>query len=237
MSTKLKEEFLKLLKEDEEFRYAVAGYIGLERFWKEIKSLREEANKIWKEIKLLREEQILMREEQTKIWREIGKLREEQKLLREEQILMREDFNRMVEVLLRMDKRLTRVEKTLEKLTVDIEEEARSIVRYKLRELGIKMDVEALKLPELELNLYGVSDGICIIGEASVRAGASIVDELKRKLEILKTKYPNYLREKIILVLYVTLPLPELVERSKKENIWLLKATREYVRPKFQFKF
>ena len=113
MSAKLKEEFLKLLKEDEEFRYAVAGYIGLERFWKEIKSLREEANKIWKEIKLLREEQILMREEQTKIWREIEKLREEQKLLREEQILMREDFNRMVEVLLRMDKRLTRVEKTM----------------------------------------------------------------------------------------------------------------------------
>lgn len=85
VSAKLKEEFLKLLKEDEEFRYAVAGYIGLERFWKEIKSLREEANKIWKEIKLLREEQILMRE----------------------------DFNRMVEVLLRMDKRLTRVEKTM----------------------------------------------------------------------------------------------------------------------------
>jgi len=204
VSTKLKEEFLKLLKEDKEFRYAVVGYIGLERFWKEIKSLREEANKIWKEIKLLREEQILMRE----------------------------DFNRMVEVLLRMDKRLTRVEKTLEKLTVDIEEEARSIVRYKLRELGIEMDVGTLKLPGLELNLYGVSDGICIVGEASVRAGASIVDELKRKLEILRTKYPNYLREKTILVLYVTLPLPELVERSRKENIWLLKATREYVRPK-----
>jgi len=31
VAAKLKEEFLKLLKEDEEFRYTVAGYIGLQK--------------------------------------------------------------------------------------------------------------------------------------------------------------------------------------------------------------
>jgi len=144
----------------------------------------------------------------------------------------RELFNRLMEVLTHMDRKLNRIEKILKKLTVDIEEEARSIIKYRLREMGIDVDIDVLKLPDFELNIYGVSDNICVVGEASLRAGASIIDELKRKLNTLKTKYPGYLREKIILVLYVTLPLPELVERAKKEHIWLLKATKEYVKPK-----
>ena len=146
----------------------------------------------------------------------------------------REFFNRLMEVLARMDRKLNRIEKILKKLTVDIEEEARSIIKYRLREMGIDVDIDVLKLPDFELNIYGVSDNICVVGEASLRAGASIIDELKRKLNTLKTKYPSYLREKIILVLYVTLPLPELVERAKREHIWLLKATKEYVKPKYQ---
>ena len=137
-----------------------------------------------------------------------------------------------MEVLTRMDRKLNRIEKILKKLTVDIEEEARSIIKYRLREMGIDVDIGVLKLPDFELNIYGVSDNICVIGEASLRAGASIVDELKRKLMILKANYPGYLRKKIILVLYVTLPLPELVEKANKEHIWLLKATKEYVKPK-----
>jgi len=137
-----------------------------------------------------------------------------------------------MEVLARMDRKLNRIEKILKKLTVDIEEEARSIIKYRLREMGVDVDIDVLKLPDFELNIYGVSDNICVVGEASLRAGASIIDELKRKLNTLKTKYPGYFREKIILVLYVTLPLPELVERAKRERIWLLKATKEYVKPK-----
>ena len=37
-------------KEDEEFRYTVAGYIGLQKIWEEIKALREEATKIWQRL-------------------------------------------------------------------------------------------------------------------------------------------------------------------------------------------
>jgi len=70
-------------KEDEEFRYTVAGYIGLQKIWEEIKALREEATKIWQRLEkldeeqvLLRKEQKLLREETIKIWREIEALRE-----------------------------------------------------------------------------------------------------------------------------------------------------------------
>jgi len=47
--------------------------------------------------------------------------------LRKEQIRLREDFNKMMEIDGRLDCRLRRVERTLEKRKVDIEEEARSI--------------------------------------------------------------------------------------------------------------
>ena len=158
----LREEFLRLLKEDEEFRYTVLGYLGIadvlkrldsiaeeqkelrkeqgriwgeiekiwkaiEKIWEEIRSLREEQAKIWEEIKKLREEQ-------TKIWEEIRGLRGEQTRIWEEIRLLRLDFGRM-------DVRLGRVERTLEKLTLDIEDEGRSIVRHRLRGLGVDVEL------------------------------------------------------------------------------------------------
>jgi len=107
MFAELKSKILRLLREDEEFRYAVAGLIGLEeilkridtlteeqtRIWSEIKALREEQTKIWEEIRTLREEQVKFREEQTKMWHEIRELRKEQTKMWEEIKTLREDMN------------------------------------------------------------------------------------------------------------------------------------------------
>ncbi|MEM2438918.1 MAG: hypothetical protein QW093_06275 [Candidatus Bathyarchaeia archaeon] len=159
----MKREFLELLDRDIEFRYAVAGYLGLSEILKRLDAiageqtrlaeeqinlrkeqarLAEEQTKIWNEIRALREEQ-------TKIWVEIERFREEQIRLREdmitgfkrhdeEQARLREDFNKMYR---QMDARLTRVERTLEKITVDIEDEARIIVKHRLREMGYEVEV------------------------------------------------------------------------------------------------
>ena len=66
----LKARMLKLLREDEEFRYAVAGLIGLEEILKrfdrheaELVKLREDMNKLGGNMKELREEQIRLRED------------------------------------------------------------------------------------------------------------------------------------------------------------------------------
>jgi len=235
----LKESFLELLERDKEFRYAVAGYLGLSEVLKRLDVLAEEQVG-------LRKEQVRFREEQTKIWKEIAGLREEQAGLRKEQISLREeqtkiwkeiaglreDFNKMFRA---FDLRLSRVERTLEKLTVDVEDEARSFVGHRLREMGVGLDLTSLILPDLEVNLYGVSDDVCVVGEASVRAGAGLVDELLEKLEKLRRDYPDRLRKRVLLVLYVSLPMMELVERVKGENIWLLKATEEFYRPEKLF--
>ncbi|MEM3827846.1 MAG: DUF3782 domain-containing protein [Conexivisphaerales archaeon] len=80
----LKEKFLSLLEKDKEFRYAVAGLLGLEEILRRLDRHEEELVKL--------------REELVKLWKEQVKLGEEQTRLREEQTRLREDmiagFNR-----------------------------------------------------------------------------------------------------------------------------------------------
>jgi len=69
-SSELKKEILRLLKEDEEFRYTVAGLIGLtevlkrmDRFEEELVKLREDMNKLREDMNKLREDMNKLREE------------------------------------------------------------------------------------------------------------------------------------------------------------------------------
>lgn len=124
----VREQFLELLEKDKEFKYAVTGYLRI--------------SEILKKLDILIEEQIKLRKEQAKFSKELTKLREDFKELREEQIKLgkeqvklREDFNKMLSVLTGMNKRLTRVERTLEKLTLDIEDEAKVVIENRLRDL------------------------------------------------------------------------------------------------------
>ena len=59
----LKARMLKLLREDEEFRYAVAGLIGLEEILKRFDRHEAELVKLREDMKELREEQIRLRED------------------------------------------------------------------------------------------------------------------------------------------------------------------------------
>ncbi len=105
MSAELKREFLELLEKDKEFRYAVAGYLGLseimrkldlvveriakleegqkriweniERLWEEIKELREDQRRLWEEVRELGRGQ-------ERLWKEVRGLSESQRKLWEE---------------------------------------------------------------------------------------------------------------------------------------------------------
>jgi len=68
--SQLKQRFLKLLKEDEEFRYTVAGYLGLEeilrrldRHEEQLVKLREDMNKLREDMNKLREDMNKLRED------------------------------------------------------------------------------------------------------------------------------------------------------------------------------
>jgi len=70
----LKEEFFRLLKEDEEFRHAVAGLIGYEELLEGQREIRAEIKKLW-------ESQEKLWKGQEKLWEEVKRLREGQEKL------------------------------------------------------------------------------------------------------------------------------------------------------------
>jgi|GEM_PF-880111 len=115
----------------------------------------------------------------------------------------------------------------LDRLAVSLEDEAMEVIRYFLKQRGIHIDLSALYFNSFEMNIYGATDNICVLGEVGVRVGVSKIKELLKKVSYLRIRAPNYLRDNVILVLYGVRILPEAVERAKKYNIWLLTATKE----------
>ncbi|AFZ69968.1 hypothetical protein Calag_0184 [Caldisphaera lagunensis DSM 15908] len=96
----LKKEIIRLLKEDENFRYEVVGLIGIEEMIKrleknteEIVSLRAETNKLRQDVNLLIEEMNKLREETNSLRAETNKLRQDVNLLIEEMNKLREETN------------------------------------------------------------------------------------------------------------------------------------------------
>jgi uncharacterized protein YoxC len=189
-----------------------------QKMWEEVKALREGQNKLWEEVRALREGQNKLWENTNKLWENVNRLWEEVRAMRGE---MRE-----------MNVRLERVERTLEKLTLEIEEEARIVIKHRLREVGYEVEVTSLILPEVEVNIYGVSDDLCVVGEARVRASSGVIDEIDEKIEVLKRLYPNKLRPRILRVAYTTLALPDLIARAEREGVWVLRAVGDVVKPK-----
>jgi chromosome segregation ATPase len=94
---KLKEEFLELLEKDKEFRYSVAGYLGLSEILKRLDRLEEGQNKLFEGQNKLFEGQNKLFESQKRIWENIEKLWEEIRLLREGQNKLWENQNRLWE--------------------------------------------------------------------------------------------------------------------------------------------
>lgn len=93
----LKEEFLDLLERDREFRYAVIGYLGLDRIEKTQMTILEEIRKLWEEVKALREGQERLWEGQKRLWEEVKALREGQEKLWESQKRLWEEVRRLWE--------------------------------------------------------------------------------------------------------------------------------------------
>jgi len=107
----MKKKLLELLEKDKEFKYAVIGYLGLDRIertqtaileeakklWEEVKALRESQERLWEEIKALREGQDKLWEENRRLWEEVRALREDQGKLWEEVKALREGQERLWE--------------------------------------------------------------------------------------------------------------------------------------------
>lgn len=238
MSEKLRREFIELLEKDVEFRYIVAGYLGLSEILKRLDEIEESIRKLWEEVRSLREGQNKLWENQSKLWENQSKLWEEVRSLREGQNklwegqnrlweevkILREGQNKLWEEVRDIRLTLNRVAITLDRLTISVEEEALSHIKYRIRErLGVDVELKRVFIDTKEINIYGVSGDICVIGEATVRLGIGLINELKEKIELIKMKKPELLRPKLLKVIYADYATPDAIEYAKKEGIWILK--------------
>ncbi|MEM2865367.1 MAG: DUF3782 domain-containing protein [Candidatus Bathyarchaeia archaeon] len=188
MSAKLKQEFLSLLREDPEFRYAVAGLLGLDeilrrldKHWEELVKLREEANKLREDMNkgFLRHDE------------EIAKLREDMNkgfLRHDEEIAkLREDMNKGFKLL---EGHISALGARWGLLT---EEAFREGLRGILEE-EFKVEVERWIHRDEDGIVYGypssvevdvaVHDGKVILIEISSHVRPSDVSTFKRKAEL-----------------------------------------------------
>ena len=116
----LKKEFLELLDRDLEFRYAIAGYLGLSEILKRLDSIVGEQTKVWVEISKVWEEVKALREEQGKIWAEINKVWSEISRVWEEIKALREGQNRLWEEVKDLREGQNRLWEELTKLREDM---------------------------------------------------------------------------------------------------------------------
>jgi hypothetical protein len=176
----LKSRILRLLREDEEFRYAVAGLIGMEEILRRLD--RHEA-----ELVKLREDMVRHEAELVRLREDMNKLREDMNKLREDMNKLREDMIRGFEL----------IERHISALGARWGLMAESAFRESLRgllerELGFR--VEKWKAydeagivfgypSEVEIDVT-ISDGKLILIEVSSHVRASDVLQFRRKAEL-----------------------------------------------------
>ncbi|MEM3092090.1 MAG: hypothetical protein QXI92_00145 [Candidatus Nitrosocaldus sp.] len=231
----LKKTLLDMLEQDKEFRHAVAGAIGY-------KEILDRIAKVEEEIKSLREETKALREEANNLRKETSNLRKDMNDLRRD---MQEGFRRhdeefarvwksieamrkdMQEGFKRMDKRLSYIESFMDNISVSIEDEARDMVAYLLKQKGITLNIRDLTLPDLEIDIYAVDTDYCIVGEAKTRAVRKAILQVEKDIARLCKKYPSYTRGKVIKVVYAIRAMPDAVEEARSRGIWLVTARGE----------
>ena len=235
LSASEKKRFLRALEKDREFRYAVAGYLGLSETLKRLDSLEESMKKLWEEVKALRGDLNTLKDDVGTLKSDVNMLKSDVNILKSNVGTLKDDVGSLkadFSILksdtgtLREDVRQIRT--TLERLTLTAEEEARSVVKHKLKEkLNIDIELDRIFIDVTVVNMYGAMGDICVVGEATVRLGPSLVNELLDKVKMIRDKRPDLLRRKLIKVIYTDYSTPEAVEAAAKSKVWILRWEKE----------
>ncbi len=180
--SKLKEEFLRLLKEDEEFRLAVAGFLGLDTVLSELKKLREDFLSFMREQEKRWEENWRRWEENAKWWERNWKLWEEN-TKRWEEAYRR--FNSL-------ERRLSRVELELGALTeITLTRYAWEDLREEIKSRGEEITAKRRNavIDEYEVDLLVETNKSVYVVEVKVKPRTRDIRELLAKTRVVEEKY------------------------------------------------
>ena len=238
MSAELKREILRLLREDEEFRYAVAGYLGLEdirttlaQLAEAVKALIDAVNALNSRVKSLEEGLGEVKASVSSLNERVEKLEANVSSLNERMGKLEADVSSLNERMGRVERELRSMRKTLENLTMSEEEEANLVVTHFLRERGISIETgPAVFDKRYEFDIYGTTGQLTVIGDAKVRAGPRAVRKLVERVEEAKRRWPEKLPGRVVAVLYCLRAAPGTAEEAEKLGVWLLESMREKTR-------
>ncbi|MEX2707371.1 MAG: hypothetical protein Q6352_019285 [Candidatus Freyrarchaeum guaymaensis] len=223
-----KEEFLDLLKKDEEFRYTVLGYLGLDELTRRMDATQTTQTKILEELRGIREEQ-------TRIWEEIRGIKEEQTRIWEEIRALREDFNEILVRVEALEAGHERLERSLEGFRsemylgfnslrkfagVSLEEFMRVLLSGSFRERGIlpaEASLERAVVEGEEINLF-YPDPL-IVGEVTAYTDSvEEISKLLRKAEAAKRKYGKEPEHLLLIVMTAPRHVARQMRRIAKEK-------------------
>ena len=208
--SELKTKIFALLREDEEFRYAVAGMLGLDEILRRLEKHDERFEEILRRLDRHEAELIKLRED-------FNKLREDFNKIREDFNKLREDFNKMLEVIrhlqeghARLERRITSLESAMisgfgeisKFAGLTFEEFVRKFLSASLRKSGeIPGDAELTRslIYGEEINLF-LEDPL-IVGEVTGYAESpDEIIKLLRKIELAKAKYSKEPRKFLVIL-------------------------------------
>ena len=224
MEAEFRSRIIKLLKEDEEFRYMVAGLIGLEDIRRGQVELREA-------IAGLKESHRRLEESHRALQESHKKLEESHRRLEESVANLNDAVARLAEEQRRVSRTLRSITRYIEEVSITLEEEARSMIELRLRQRGIQIKLGALIRPYVELDIYGSDDNLTVIGETKTRLAPRHVRELERKIDLVKRNEPELLKGKTIKTIYAMWAHPEAVEECKAREVWLNTPNKELTQP------
>jgi len=222
LAEKLKKEFIELLEKDVEFRYTVAGYLGLSEILKRLDRheshileilkrldrLEENQEKLWEEVRALREEQRKLWEGQNKLWEGQNKLWEGQSKLWEE-------YRRLRDYVKAGFRELGRV------LGITFEAHAASFLEVLLEELGYPdARVEKKYLVSdgevVEINMF--CERPLVVGEVTTHVATkdgarAEIEKLLKRVRLVEERYG---RRAMLAILVVSTATPEAHEELRR---------------------
>jgi chromosome segregation ATPase len=218
---KFAEIMARLEEHDRKFEMIMARLEEHDRKFEMIMARLEEHDKKFAEIMATLEEHSRRFEEHDRKFNEITAILLEhgRRLDRHEEILAG-----LQSEMRRVHAGLESVSTTLQRLTISVEEEGASHIRYRLKEMfGVEVAIERIWVDGEELDFYGVAGDLCVVGEATVRLGPGLVDELLRKISDIRVKKPELLRPRLLKVIYADYASPDALDYARKNNVWILK--------------
>ncbi len=223
--SRIREELLKLLKEDEEFRYAVAGLLGLEEVLRRIDRNTEAIAKLQEQVAKLQEHVAGLQEQVAKLQEQMGRLQEQMNRLQEQMNKLQEQVAEHSKVLRSLQEQLIKHSEAIEKLASSIqavgmrygvftEEAFREGIKYLVRDL--------LKEYKVDKWVYYDKEGL-VYGHPSIIE----VDILVRDEERILVEYKSMVDRSDVAELYRIGKLFEKVEGAKPRLLIVSPAIRK----------